>query len=249
MHSIFIVDDEETTRNGLCSYVDWAALNLSVAGSADDGASALPLLLCNPPEILLTDVKMPFMDGITLARQVREKLPETRIVFLSGYSDTEYLRSAIHIGAIDYLLKPIDFDELNQCMGRLILLLDQTSTTVADSRQEPSDGVENAAVARIMLLMKEQYARSITVQSLAEQVYLSPNYLSTLFHRKTGKTINDALTEIRVDQAKEMLEKTHMRLGDISAAVGWQNPSYFTKQFSKLTGQTPLEYRNGKRLL
>lgn len=124
MYRLLIVDDEYQARNGLRDLVDWQALGICVAGDAEDGDIALPMLDTLRPDILLTDVRMNRMDGLTLAREARRRMPGIEIVFISGYSDAEYLRDALRVEAYDYLYKPIRINELREMMRRLVARLD-----------------------------------------------------------------------------------------------------------------------------
>ncbi len=118
-YRLLIVDDEQMTRYGLAHLFDWSELNVEVVGEADDGVTALPLLDELRPDILFTDVKMVYMDGIALAEKAREKYPDLKIVFLSGYSDVEYVRSALKVQAFDYILKPVDYNEIKNCFHKV----------------------------------------------------------------------------------------------------------------------------------
>ena len=122
---MLIVDDEEMTRQGLVRLLAGSQLGLEVVGEADDGATALPLLEKLRPDILFTDVKMARMDGLSLAKHARERYPDLEIVFLSGYSEVDYVRSAMRVGAFDYILKPVNFEELEQCFHRVIQRLEE----------------------------------------------------------------------------------------------------------------------------
>lgn len=125
MYSMLIADDEEITRNGLCALPLWATLGIRVVACAENGEEAISLLDTLPVHILLTDVKMPCMDGLLLAEHVRKKYPHIRIVFVSGYDDVSYIRRALRVSAVDYILKPVDQHELRQCFQRVIVELDQ----------------------------------------------------------------------------------------------------------------------------
>ena len=125
MYRLLIVDDEYQTRRGLCELLDWNTMDIVVVGDAADGEVALAMLKELRPDILLTDVRMHRMDGLELARKARELLPGIGVVFISGYSDADYLRDALHVGAIDYIYKPIRLDELRDTMRRLVDRLDQ----------------------------------------------------------------------------------------------------------------------------
>ena len=112
MYRVIIVDDEPIIRRGLRETIEWDSLGLEVAGEAADGAEALKLIEAIRPEILITDIRMPEMDGLDLIRRVRDMGFDVKITILSGYDDTDYLRTAIRLGVDNYLLKPIDNDEL-----------------------------------------------------------------------------------------------------------------------------------------
>ncbi|MBR0367188.1 MAG: response regulator transcription factor [Clostridia bacterium] len=112
MYRVIIVDDEPMIRRGLRETIEWDSLGLEVAGEAADGVEALRLVRAIRPEILITDIRMPGMDGLELIQEVRKLNYEVKITILSGYSDYSYLKAAIRLGVDNYLLKPIDNDEL-----------------------------------------------------------------------------------------------------------------------------------------
>jgi len=105
--NLLIVDDEELTREGLLGSIDWSALGISNIYQADDGINGLSLARKFKPQIILSDVRMPRMDGIEMAAKIREDFPDCHIIFMSGYSDKEYLKAAIRLKAISYVEKPI----------------------------------------------------------------------------------------------------------------------------------------------
>ncbi len=104
---LFLVEDEIAMREGIRKRIDWASEDIEFVGEASDGELAFPMILDTKPDILLTDIKMPFVDGLELSEMVRKELPDTRIMILSGYDEFEYARKAIGLGVTDYLLKPI----------------------------------------------------------------------------------------------------------------------------------------------
>ncbi len=122
MLKILIVDDEEMTREGIIKRIPWDNLGIGNIERADDGINALKILSYFQPDILLTDVRMPRMDGVELSYRIREILPNCKIIFMSGYSDKEYLKSAIKLKAIDYIEKPININELKNVIGKTAAL-------------------------------------------------------------------------------------------------------------------------------
>ncbi|MBQ4416071.1 MAG: response regulator [Butyrivibrio sp.] len=113
---LLIVDDESHTRNGLMTSVDWKALGIDTVIQAPDGRAGLRAAVFQKPDIVLSDVRMPVMNGIDMMNRIRETLPDTVFVFMSGFSDKEYLKAAIRIGAVSYVEKPIDFREITEAV-------------------------------------------------------------------------------------------------------------------------------------
>ncbi len=116
---VFLVEDEVIIRNGVKKSIDWDKEGYLFAGEASDGELAYPMILKEKPDILITDIRMPFMDGLELSRLVKEKMPDIRIVLLTGYSEFEYAKEAIQIGVTDYLLKPISAAKLLEALGKI----------------------------------------------------------------------------------------------------------------------------------
>jgi len=125
MYRLLIVEDEKNTREGLRDCVDWASYNIKVVKEASNGLEALSFLLENSADIVLTDVVMPLMDGIELVRQIRQRNITSKIVFVSGYWDMPYLKSAFELDAIDYILKPIKLSELDKVIRKVIKMCEQ----------------------------------------------------------------------------------------------------------------------------
>lgn len=107
MLKVFLVEDETIIREGLCNIIPWQQYGYTLVGDASDGEQALPMIRELQPDVLITDIKMPFMDGLALSNLVSKELPNTKIIIVSGYDDFEYARQAIRIGVEQYLLKPI----------------------------------------------------------------------------------------------------------------------------------------------
>ena len=107
MLKIFLAEDEVIVRETIKRMIPWEDLGFELVGEAADGEMALPLLLRQKPDLLITDIKMPFMDGLTLAKVAKKEIPGLKVVILSGYDDFNYAKQAINIGVEDYLLKPI----------------------------------------------------------------------------------------------------------------------------------------------
>ncbi len=122
MIKLLVVDDESTTRKGIIKYVNWSELGVHLVEEAKDGIEGLEIAMEFHPNIVISDIKMPGMNGIEFATKLRALFPETRLIFLSGYSDKEYLKAAIHLNAVSYVEKPLDLGELKDVIKRAVTL-------------------------------------------------------------------------------------------------------------------------------
>ena len=117
MIKVFLVEDEVVIRDAIKNSINWEQEGYEFVGEASDGELALPMILKEKPDILITDIRMPFMDGLELSRLVKKELPDTNIIILSGYDEFEYAKEAIKIGVEEYLLKPISSNVLLEHLG------------------------------------------------------------------------------------------------------------------------------------
>ncbi|MBN9393131.1 MAG: response regulator [Chloroflexi bacterium] len=124
-YKLFLVEDEIATREGIRDAVDWAAAGYQFCGEAPDGEMALPLIRERCPETVITDIKMPFMDGLQLCRILRETLPFTKIIILSGHDEFKYAQEAIQIGVTEYLLKPVSPQDLVAALRKVARQIDE----------------------------------------------------------------------------------------------------------------------------
>ncbi|MBD1382280.1 response regulator transcription factor [Metabacillus arenae] len=255
MLSILIVDDEYLVRLGLKTTIDWKLLGLKLIGEADDGTTGLELAMQNPPDIIITDVRMPFMDGTEFMRRLRENQIDSKIVVLSGYDDFSYAKSAIDNGASAYILKPIENDKLIEVIceitdqihkerfsqqmlkERLIADLLKALKKVSSLKTTPRREVEVA-----IKYIKEHYHQDVTVDTIAEEIHISQYHLMRIFKVHTGLTIHDYITEYRITKAKELLRNYHYKIYEVSGKVGYRDPRYFSQIFKKMTGTTPKQY-------
>lgn len=124
MYTVVFADDEIELRQAILQRIDWEGLGFRVVADAENGVEALEAVEQHEPDLLITDIRMPLMTGIELARRVREVCPATQIVFLSGYDDFGYAQEAIRYNVISYLLKPISAAELSEELGHIRAKMD-----------------------------------------------------------------------------------------------------------------------------
>ena len=152
MYSVFIVDDEVIVREGIRSKIDWENTQFSFAGEAADGEIALSMIQDIKPDILITDIKMPFMDGLELSRMVKKLQPWVRIIILSGHDEFEYAKKAISIGVEDYILKPFTSENLLSSLNKIAVSLDKQKQQFTDISRMKSELESSTALIRDKLL-------------------------------------------------------------------------------------------------
>lgn len=140
---VFLVEDEMVIRNGIVKSINWEKEGYRLVGEASDGELAYPMILKEKPDILLTDIKMPFMDGLELSRLVKQELPDTKILIFSGYDEFEYAKEAIRISVTEYLLKPVSSEQLLEVMRRISKQIEQDREEREILRQYQEDMKEN----------------------------------------------------------------------------------------------------------
>jgi two-component system response regulator YesN len=153
-YKVFFVEDEIITREGIRDNVDWQASGFEFCGEAADGEMALPLLRTAQPDVLITDIKMPFMDGLQLSKIVRERMPWVKIIILSGHDEFEYARQAINLGVTDYLLKPVTVQKLQNVLRKLTVQLDKEKKEQDNLKKLQEQVEENRAMLCEKLLFK-----------------------------------------------------------------------------------------------
>jgi two-component system, response regulator YesN len=154
LYKVFLVEDEIVTREGIRDNVDWNAHGFEFCGEAPDGEMALPAIHSTCPDVLITDIKMPFMDGLQLCKIVRQRWPSVKTIILSGHDEFEYAQQAIELGVTEYLLKPLGARDLHRALCRLAAQLDQEREERERLRRLREQVEENRTLLRERLLFK-----------------------------------------------------------------------------------------------
>lgn len=237
--NIVIVDDEPKIARGLLKLLS-AQEGYTAAGIFCDAAEALAFIERNMVDVVITDIRMPGISGLELIRRIRVAKEGMPIIILSGYGDFAYAQKAIELGVTRYLLKPTAPREL---IGALEAIRAELAP-IPEREAEQTAPIQNLLVRKAVEFIEHNYARAITLQKMAEALYVSPNYLCELFKRHTGRNIKEYLAEYRLELAKTYLGQVACKVSDVSKLVGYKDAKYFSTAFKKKYGMTPLEYRN-----
>lgn len=242
---IMIVDDEKLLRNGFRYMADWEEKGVTIVGEAINGQDALDQIPLLQPDIVITDIKMPIMDGVTLTQNIKMLYPHISVVVLSSYDDYDYVRDSMKLGASDYLLKAaIDVDELYEILQRLYI--PPSPITLDASYEQPlvlSHTTSNTQfIESIIAYIEEHYTENISLSSIADNFYINKNYLCNLFKAETETTINEYIASLRIEKAKALMRTKNISLYQIASDIGYQNQPYFNRVFKRKTGFSPSEY-------
>jgi len=263
MPKILIVDDEPVERNGLMMlftmyFQDYAIkYDPIVLMEAENGADALVQVEENEPDIIITDIRMPIMDGITLISKAKELLPNLVTIIISAYGEFEYAQAAIECNVSHYILKPVVPEEFTRVVEGALEKVTEKSRMAYEAKKEEKIKKEltsydmelrktsaDKVIKKVLEILENEYKEDLSVDALAERVYLSNSYLSYIFKKYTGKTIMKYITDLKLDKAKEILTNGTMKIADVAAEVGYRDISYFCSQFKSKFGMTPTQFRN-----
>ncbi len=245
MLKVLIVDDEAIVRKGIVLGVDWMAMDCVIVGEAANGVEGLEAAENYNPNLIITDVRMPRMDGIEMMRELRSRGCRAHAIFLTAYSDFEYVRSAVQLGAVDYLLKPFRDEELAAAIERVHRKDEELSELSREDMMPLVKGDKSKYVFEALNYISEHYADSdINITGIAKSLGVSEGHLSHVFKKETSYTVVGYLTQYRIHMAMQMLRDCRRKVYEVAEAVGYKDVAYFGSTFKKLTGLSPSEYQD-----
>lgn len=248
MYRVILVDDEHLILEGLSKVVRWHDFGCEVIGTARDGREGLELIRRERPDIVISDIRMPNMDGLTMLAALHSEFPQMQLTVLTAYRDFDYARRAINLGVCRYLLKPSRMDELHEAIRTMTAHLserpegDGAVDERADAAPESGDAgsfIVNAALE----YMRAHCTERISLATVADNVYVSQWHLSKLINRHMNQSFLELLNTMRIERAKLLLADPALRVHAIAEQVGYNDVAHFSKSFKKITGKNPGEYR------
>jgi len=228
---ILIVDDDTELRSELHDFLEGYEIV-----EASSGEEALRILKkANEISLVILDVMMPGLSGLETLTKIKKMDPCPKTIILTGHSSKDVAIEALKGRADDYIEKPINIEEMKETVERLI---EVASTGDNLDTLDLKDKVE-----KVMRFMERNCYKKLTLEEAAATVYMSPKYLSRIFKEYTKKGFSDYKLEMKIDKSKDLLRNTGSNINQIAYKMGYENAESFIKQFKKLTGRTPAEYR------
>ncbi len=246
MIKVMIVDDERFVRMGIVNNTNWQQVGCEVVGEAENGIEGVEKAREVHPDLIVSDIRMPKMDGIEMVTKIRVFLPEVRVIYLTAYSDFAYTQQAIRQGASDYLLKPFEDGELEKAVAKVTAEL-QPKGAAGDEDLLPliDDSLElNRYVRTAINYIEDHYNHpDLSIGEIAGAMNVSEGHLMRLFKKETEMSVNTYITKYRMNMAMKMLRDIQSRVNEVGVAVGYQDINYFSITFKKLVGMTPTEFK------
>ena len=252
MIRVLIADDERLEREALADLVARRFEHEAAIQTAENGRRAADTAILWEADLILMDIEMPGINGLDAARAVLEQRPECKVIFVTAYSLFQYAHAAMHLGACDYLLKPVDPDEMEAAIRRAIRQIEAGRRLAELAPVEPEPAADtpgdaedrNALVmAHVRRYMEDNYMFDLSLDSVSEILHISPAYLSAQFKKYQKMNFLDCLTELRINAAKQLLTDPLRSAAEVASMVGYEDASYFARAFKKRTGMTPTQYR------
>lgn len=250
MIKIIIVEDEEMIRRGLVHTMDWLSMGALVISEAKNGKEGLEKILELKPDVVMTDIKMPLMDGFEMLEKAKDVYAFHSII-LTSYQEFDYAKKAISLNASDYLLKPVTEKDLEKTLKKIkekIKTKEQQNQGSAEKLKLDFELMihenrsKNYYVQIALDRLMESYHDKVSIESIAKELGVSASYLSRKFKQVTKRTYLEILNEYRVIQAVKLLGEGRYRVSEVAEKTGFSDYKHFYSVFKKYTGMTPSEY-------
>lgn len=241
---IMIIEDEQRARRGLKNIILSVSAEDEIVAEAANGQNALELIKSLKPDVVFTDIRMPYMDGLTLIQEVRSLGLDTKFVIISAYAEFEYARQAISLGVAEYLVKPLIMEDI---VHALEAVRGSSEKKLEDSSRECVSLAErysgaHPVVLRALRKIETDYASGINQKQLAEQLGVSPEYFSSLFTKNVGVSFVKFLRNYRIEIAKSLYRNKGVPKDEVPARVGFPDEKYYNRIFREVTGMSVGEY-------
>ena len=255
-----ICDDEPAAVKMIEKIISSRSEDFTVCKLAYNGKEALEFAGANPVDLVVTDVNMPVLDGISLVTELQKVRPETESIIISGYQEFEYVQGAIRANASDYVLKPVTPSKIMEALGKVKKKLDKEYTlrnndfyNLAKERNDHYEELrkinDETKVDRqklfkdMTLYINKHIKEDIPVEQICKALGISQATLNRVIRQYAGESYKSYLTDIRIKEAINILDRIHdIPIKNLALEVGYNDPFYFSKVFRSYVGISPSEY-------
>ena len=247
MYRVILVDDDRALRYVYSKMNAWMKYGFAIAGETSNGIQALEWMKEHPADVVFTDIRMPFMDGITLMKEAQKLYPEVLFVFISSYDAFEYAREGLRLGAVDYVVKPMRDSDLENVLERLIPVMgrsgDEERISIFKKITEEDVNWEDPLLLRMCRYLEDHIDQNLTLEEVADALRLNKDYFGKIVKSRTGMNFRNLYNRFKMEYAKPLIKGGQYKIYEISRMLGYTASDYFTQLFKNSTGMTPLEYK------
>ncbi|MCR5701215.1 MAG: response regulator [Lachnospiraceae bacterium] len=251
MYTVFLVDDDTLILDELIETIPWVDNGFEVIGKETNPVNAVSKIRELVPDVVFVDLKMPVMDGNELIKEIRKSGTDCEFVMISAYDSFDNVRSFFKQSGFDYILKPVNIDDISIVLERLMAKLSLKhpySNTISDDFNnsdeniiKTSDMTDNPNFNELLDYVNWHYNEKITLDMLADNFGFSRTYICNLFSKHLNTSLSKYITDIRMKKAKEMLSDKTLLLKEIAINLGYKEYYHFYKVFKAYYGYSPKE--------
>ena len=240
---VVIVEDENLIAKNIAKHIEAENSKFKVVGIYSNGEDALNAIKEQPPAVVFTDISMPVMSGLELAAEINRTMSHIKCVIITGYADFEFAKQAMHYEVKDYLLKPLDTEELHLVLKNLELSLTEISDKMHSENSNESTMSPEEIVTLVKDYVKKHYSEEIDLNSIARTLGFSSSYLTKVFNKVENTTPSKVIRSYRMGIAKQLLNDDSLTIQQIASHVGYSDPFHFSKSFKQTVGISPTQYK------
>lgn len=250
MYRILLADDDSAMRFIYSKMTVWNECGFKIDAEVSNGKDALEMLEKEKFDLVITDIRMPFVDGIELLREIKKREIDVCVIFISSYDEFEYARQGLILGAFDYILKPVDEKKLKEALMRTNSYLSERAENIplaqnveAALRFVGRKADESGFIKQVCEYFSENSGRIVSMDEMAEHLNFNKDYFGKLFKQQMGVSFSRFSSVLKVEYAKELIATGNYKTYQLSEMLGYSSTDYFTKIFKEITGKTPSEFK------
>lgn len=259
MYNLILVDDEPRSIDALEAHVEWRKYGIRNVYKALNMDAAIELFKNNKIEILICDIEMPNGSGLNLLEWLREHQFNVSCIFVTCHPEFDFMRKAIQLKCYDYILKPINYEDFTRVLNDLVRKMEALETGAKNVEAINWGGISDAAIQEqwndkkeknvemdVKKYVREHMTDEINVNDIAVALHFNPHYMMRTFKSKTGYSIMEYVTKVKLETSKKYLKDTKMPIKEVANLVGYGDYAYFTRVFSKEFSISPSKYRESQ---
>ncbi len=245
MHTVYVVDDDHLILDEIVNTIPWLDNGFEVIGSSTSSAKAIDQIISLKPDVVFTDLKMPDYDGVHLITALQKQNVNCQFIMLSAYSSFDDSRRFFRLDGFDYILKPLQQQEVQIVLERLAAKLsaqNPANTANIDNSNDATDNSLKPLFRELVEFIDLNYQQKHTLDSLSKRFNINPNYICNLFAKNYNSTLTRYITKKRMENALYLMKNTKMAYKQIAIECGYNDYYYFCKMFKEYFGNSPTNY-------